>query len=256
MSEPLLFTGNYIDDESVITVSHGDGSKGYLFDRDIDSAWLTSGANSDATEASVIVEFYESGVSVQKDVDRVLIINHNLKTWVLEYWDGSAWQTAVSVAADAADVTLKSFTKVTTSKVRLRATATQIANAEKTIGEMIVCALLLDPARDLESYDPRWRELTSDLVMGDGSLHRVVTRWAQNRVQRYEAKATFRFITEVERAALKAVRDGGDPFLWYPESTYRPKEIYLVFWTNPWTERYVSTYKCAGVEVQMEVREI
>jgi hypothetical protein len=256
-SEPLLFTKNYVDDEALVTVSHGDGSKGYLFDRDQDSKWTTSGANSDATEVSVAVEFYESGVAVSRTIDRILLINHNLKDWHLDYWDGSAWVLLLTVTADALGNTLKTLSSTATTKVRLRATATQIADAEKFVGEMVVCALLVDPGRDVEpAYAPRWRELTAELVMGEGSLHRVTTRWAQNRVQRYEASVTFSFLNSAARDALKAVRDDAEPFLWYPESVTRPAEIYLVFWSAPWAEKYVSSYKGAGSQVTMEVREV
>lgn len=257
MSEPFLFTRNYVDDQSDVTVSHGSGSKSYLFDRDPDSQWVTSGANDDATEASVEVEFFEDGVSVERDIDRLLLINHNFKNWVAEYWNGSAWVTLTSEAADAASTTLKSFGQVSTTKVRVRVTETQVADAEKTLGELIICAILLDPGRDVEpDYQPKWREMSSEQIMGDGSLHKIVTRWAQNRVQRYEARVTFNFLSNADRLTLKAIRDGGVPFLWYPESIYRPAEIYFVEWSAPWSEQYVSSYKGSGTRVQMDLKEV
>ncbi len=256
MSEPLFFTRNYVDDEAIITVSHGDGSKGYMFDRDPDSKWTTSGADDDTTPVTAIVEFFEDGVSVERDIDRFLLINHNFKAWTLEYWDGSAWQSLTSETTDDEEVTLKTFGEVTTSKVRLTVTETQVADSEKEVGEMIVCAMLLNPARDLDDLAVQWREQSSEIMMGDGSVHKMVTRWAQNRVQRFEARVHFSFLSEADRATLKAIRDSGDPFLFYPESTYRPAEIYFVHWSNPWSEKYMSNYKGAGSEVTMTLKEV
>lgn len=257
MSEPILLTRNYVDDESVITVSHGNSSKHYLFDRDPASTWLTSGANSDATEISIIVEFYEGGVAVDKDIDRVLIANHNLEDWIFEYWDGSAWQTVVTKTGDTAGTTMEDFGEVNTTKVKLTATATQTTDAEKFIGEMVVCDLLLDIGRDMESdYQQRWRELSAEQIMGDGSLHKMVTRWAQNRVEKYEAQVNFDFVSEADRVTLKEIRDGGEPFIWYPERTARPTEFYLVHWAGPWAEHYASSYKGAGTRVSLSLREV
>lgn len=256
MSEPLILTKNYVNADDAITVSHGDGSKGYLYDRDKDSKWLTSGANDDATEVSIIVEFYEGTEAVERTIDRVLLINHNLKNWELEYWDGSAWQPLTSETTDGADVTFKSFSEQTTEKVRLLCTETQIADAEKFVGEFIVAALAVDPARDMEDYEVRFRERTNEMVMGDGSIHRTVTRWAQNRLQRYEARVRFSYIADAAREEFRALRDAGEAFLWYPESTTRPDEIWFVFWTSPYRERYVSSYKGAGIEIDLELKEV
>lgn len=256
MPEPLLLTRNYVDDESEITVSHGSVSKGYMFDRDPDSKWTTSGANDDATSVTAIIEFFEDGVAVERDIDRLLLINHNFKAWTLEYWDGAAWQPLTSETVDDEEITFKTFGQVSTTKVRLTVTETQVADQEKEVGEIIVCAILLDPARDPDNLDVTWREMSAEIMMGDGSLHKTVTRWAQNRVQRYECRVNFSFLDEDDRADLKAIRDAGEPFLWYPESVARPGEIYLVHWANPWTEKYVSSYKGAGSEVTMALKEV
>lgn len=257
MAEPKFMDKNYVNEDDLITVSHGNGSKQYLFDRDNVSTWLTSGANDDATEVSIIVEFYEGELAVERDIDRALFINHNLKNYVLEYWDGAAWVELASDTTEDQDVTFLSFTEVTTTKIRLTATETQVADAEKFIGELIVTAELLALAREVEpNYEVRGREQMFEQVMGDGTIRRAVTRWAQNRVQRYEASGAFSFVSEADRADLKDIRDNGDPFLWYPESISRPDEIFYVHWTTPWTERYVTSYKGAGSEIPFKFVEV
>jgi hypothetical protein len=255
-SECLILTKNYVIADDTITVSHADAVKSYLYDRDKDSKWLSSGANNDATQISIEVVFKEGATAVNRAIDKLLLINHNLKTWNFDYWTGSAWTTLASESADAAATTYKSFSQVTTSKVRLLATATQTVNAEKYLGELIVAAVQVTPARDPEILEPRYRERSVEFPMGDGSEHKQVTRWTPNRTQKYGARVVFRLVSEAERLLLKAVCEARAKFLWYPEKTQRPDEIFLVRWSSPWSERYVNTYKGAGSEVSMDLKEV
>lgn len=262
MSEPKIFTKNYIDSESVITVSSGDGSKANLYDRDIDSLFQTSGQDDDADTFQVSADFYEGGVLTPRTIDTLMILNHNLNNWAAMYFDGSTYQPMTLEANDVSNNTIKSFTPVSTTGIVIICVGTQIADAEKFIGELIACALQVDIGHDLETYDQQFREKTKDVILGDGSLHKMVTRWAQNRTEKYEASVRIQLLAtsghdpEEERLALRAIKEAGEPFLWQPESAARPAEIFLVHWANGWNERYVSSYKGAGVEISMQLKEV
>lgn len=256
MSEPKIWTKNYVSGDCTITVSHSDASKGYLYDRDKDAKWLTSGANSDATVASIEVVFKEGSTAVDRTIDKLLIVNHNLKNWDFYSWNGSSWVLQANENTDAATTTYKSFSPVTTSKVKLECDATQIADAEKFIGQLIVAALQMDVGHDFKTYDVRYRERSREIELGDGSKHKMITRWTTYRTQKYEARCAFEFVTEAERLTLKSICESRAPFLFYPESTQRPDEIFLVRWSDPWAEGYVSSYKGAGLLIPMNVKEV
>jgi len=256
MSEPRIFTKNYVNSDDVITVSHGNGSKSNLYDFDRQSKWMTSGANDDDTLASIEVAFYEGSVVATRTIDRLMLLGHNLKTWTAYYWDGSAWQTWASETTDAAADTIKSCTSRATTKIKIECTATQVVDAEKYIGELIVCALTLDIGSDWESYNPKGRERSKEIVLGDGSIHKMTTRFTQYRTQKYEADVVFNFIAEATRDLLKAIREAGEPFLWQPESTTRPAEVYYVHWTTTWDEDYPTPVKSSGNKIQMHLKEV
>lgn len=256
MAEPKILTKNYVSADCTITVSHSDASKGYLYDRDKDSKWLTSGANDDAMVASIEVVFKEGSTAVDRTIDRLLLVNHNLANWDFYSWDGAAWVLQASENTDSASTTYKSFTAVTTAKVKIECDVTQVADAEKFIGEMIVAAEQMDVGHEFDNYNVRYRERSREIVLGDGSTHKMITRWTQNRNQKYEARATFLFVTEAERDTLKGICEARLPFLFYPESSQRPDEIFLVRWANPWAEEYVSSYKGAGLRIAMDVKEV
>jgi hypothetical protein len=223
---------------------------------------LSSGANSDATTITIDVVFKEGTTAVNRAIDSLFLINHNLKNWDFYYWDGAAYQLVAHEDTDAAANTIKSFGSVTTSKVRLVCDSTQSVNAEKYIGEMIVCALQMDIGHDLKSYEVRHRERSREILLGDGSIHKMITRWTQYRTEKYECRAVVEFLNtsghtpETERLTLKAIINSRLPFLWYPESSQRPAEIFLVRNSGPWADRYVSGYKGAGFEVSLDLREV
>lgn len=264
MSEPRIFTKNYVSQDDTITVSHGDATKAYLYDRDNASQWMSSGANDDATQISIEVVFKEGSTAVDRTIDSFFLINHNLKNWDLEYWNGSAWAALANENADDGDYTFKSFGEVTTSKIRLLCDETQTADAEKAVGEMIACALQMDfgQLQDLVGMERRDRERTREITLGDGSEHRMVTLWTKNRATKYTMRATVMFTDEAGqgwgefRAQLKAIVDARRPFLWQPESVTHPDEVFLVRQEEPWSERYVSSYKGAGIEVPLSLSEV
>lgn len=257
MAEPLLLSRNWVDEDCVITITEPDASKSYIFDRDRASVWESVGKADDSLPIDVFIEFFEDGISVERTVDRIILLNNNFSNWTLSYWDGAAYVQATGNGTEPDDDTMNTFTPFTSTKVRLTCSSTKVADQEKSVGEVILCELLFAPADDMEAnYEERFRELSVENVMGDGSIHKMVTRWAQNRVQRYEASVQFKFLSEADRATLKAIRETGDPFLWYPESAARPGEIYYVHWSNPWTARYSASYKNAGSDVSMSLREV
>src|SRR3954468_18215457 len=97
-TEPKFYTQNAVDVESIFTVSHGSGTIGNIYDRDSDTQWLSSGANSDSTQISIEIQFSEA-----RDIDTVLIVNHNLKDVTVTYWNGAAyaaWANQSSLTLD------------------------------------------------------------------------------------------------------------------------------------------------------------
>lgn len=262
MPETKIFTKNYVSADDSITVSHGDGAKAYLYDRDNASCWLSSGADDDTTQITIEIVFKEGSTAVNRTIDSLFLINHNLKNWILEYWDGSAWQTLTSETVDDEDVTFKSFAEQTTAKVRLTCDEAQAVDAEKFIGEMIICALRVDLGDVMMNMERRDRERTKEIVLGDGSEHRMTTLWTKFRSTKYGMRGTMLFVDEPGREwaeirlAMKTIVEERLPFLIQAESILHPDEIFLVRADNPWSERYISPFKGAGIEVPLEVSEV
>ncbi len=255
MSEPKIYTRNYVDSESVFTLSHG-GTPLYAYDRNAATRLVSTGANSDATTVDIEIAFYQGGVAQTRTIDTLALLNHNLKTWTLYRWDGAAYQSVTSQAADALANRVVSFTSFSATKVKLSCSATQTTNAEKAVGEIVLCALTLDVGSDMTGYDVRWRERAREVTLGDGSLHKVFMKDDSGRLGKYEATVRFDYISKATRDLLKAIRDTGQPFLWQPESVSVPEDLFLVHWASTWSDKYTATHKGAGYELAITVKEV
>lgn len=255
MSEPRIFTKNYVMADDIFVSTHG-GTTAYLYDRNSSTQWVTAGANSDATSVDLEISFYENGVAQTRTIDTMFMLNHNLKEWTLYQWNGSSYVSVTSNNADSGANRVQSLSSFSTTKIKLSMLKTQTANQEKAIGELIFGALSLDIGSDMASYDPKWREKSRELVLGDGSIHKVVTRAVSGRNNRYEARVRFQYLTQTQRDNLKSVKETGAPFIWQPESVSLPQEVYYVHWANAWDDKYMASYKGAGYEVTMDVKEV
>lgn len=258
MSEPKFFTKNYVNADDTITVDYGDSVKNKLYDRDVDSKYISSGANSDATRVTLEVVFNEGSTAVNRTIDYFMIHKHNLKAWRFYTWNGSSWDLVHSETVDADDTHIASFSEVTVSKVKLEMDSTQSANQEKEIGEFIVCKVKYETSDpdDFTKYQQKWTEKAKMLKMIDGSNHKVYERITANRIQRYEANCEFKFVSQTFYDTLKSLKEEGVPFLFQPESIQRKNEVYYVHWVNAFNAQYADFNKGAGYKITIQLREV
>ena len=254
MAEPRIYSQNWINSETVITPTHG-GIVQYLYDTNPSTQWVTTGANSDAIYSEIVFEFYSAGVLASRTIDTIFIKNTNISQINVYRWNGSSW---VNVWSNYSGVSPQyaSVSSFSSTKVRVTLGSTVAANNdEKRVGEIVFCNLTL-AADDMASYDTKWREKTKEIVLGDGSIHRVVTRAVSGRIGRYEARCRWSYLSKATRDNMKAIKEAGQPFLWQPESVTVPEEVYYVHWTNTWDDKYMSNFKGAGYEVVMDLKEV
>jgi hypothetical protein len=254
MAEPKIFTRNYIDAQGTQTSTHG-GSVGYLYNRNPRNRFITAGAGNDATTIVLDITFKEAGVTQLRDIDTVALLNHNLKTWALYWRNGSSWDLLTSESADNKENSIKSFTIVSADRIKLEASLTQISNAEKAIGEMIVCGLQIDIGVDFKSYEITGREKARETILGDGSLHRTIFRQSAGQISKYEDKWTLDLVPTATRDSLYEIKQAGEAFYWQPESSSRPEQFFYVHWASPWREKYASVWKAPYFEISGEFKE-
>lgn len=255
MAEPKILTRNYIDAQGTQASTHG-GTLANLFNRNPRNRFVSSGAANDATTLVLDITFKENGVTQLRDITKVALLNHNLKTWALYWRNGSSWDLLTSEAADASENTVKTFTIVSADRIKLEASATQVSHAEKAIGELIVCDQQLDLGIDFKTYEANYRQKVRETILGDGSLHQTVFRQSAGQTQKYECRWSLDLVPAATRDALLEIKQAGEPFYFQPESSQRPEEFFFVHWASPWREKYASPYKGAGYEISGEFKEV
>lgn len=254
-AEPRIYTKNYITSESVFTSGYGTTFASRMADGDRLSQYITSGANSDLTTAIIQADFYEAGVAQLRTIDTLVLLNHNLKEFYIQWYDGVTWTTVVNETVVAVADNVWTFTPVAAYSVRIGATKTQTANQEKAFGELVACANQITFTQEMTQYRVSSRQEAVELKLADGTIRRTVMKSAPNRSNKYEANVQFKYLTSAQLLALKTIKESGAAFLWHPESSSRVDEIYYVHWVGAFQYQYVTTYKGAGHQLDMQLKE-
>jgi len=172
MNAIKIFGENYINKNNAYAFLSGSALVSYLYDQKRQTAWLSSGSNNTIEEYIEITFKNWQGEVVQRTFDRVIILGHNIKAGQLQYWDGSAWQdlTGGTITDNTETDNLIEVTSVTTYKFKIKMTTTQIANAEKYIGEIKVCATILEPTDWLTKFKRNDDDRAGDYRLSKGDL--------------------------------------------------------------------------------------
>ena len=268
-TEPIIYSQNWVNPAATLIVSSNSGVAPLALDRDKNSQWKSSGANSDSTPVTFEIDFMVSGVPATQTFDTFMLINHNIKNYTVAYWNGSAFVPFITQTADASQLqtlnystygntptALATFSPVTTSKILLTLNTTQTANQEKAIGEIVACNMLINPGQDLAVYDVQPRQKQKVKILGDGSVQMAYVFWSPTQCQKYEAQVTWTMLPYTLLNLYVALKQTGAPFLWYPESITRPDDIFYVNWDDAIRWKYSSMYKFSGIDLTMYLREV
>ncbi len=123
----------------IVSVTSGSVVEDNMLDK-LPYTYWTSVASTDSTVETIIIQFSSQAIT------RILLLDHNWKQYTVKYWNGSAFVDFTSVvgldAALVGGITETAFVdgssyyevaSVTTSKIQITVTKTQVANAQKYI---------------------------------------------------------------------------------------------------------------------------
>lgn len=213
---------NFIDANCTLTVTSGDTYKARLCDNKRATRYGSSGS-SEGADVVVQVDFKDRvGVATSRTFDRLILLNHNLKDFYIEYWTGSAWSTiaeSVFTTNTATDNYIVMAASVTTTKIRLTASNTIGAVAEKLIGELMAClfAVAVRHVVVLERSD--WDDGV-DYRTDDGSLVNYM------RFTKLEAKASLQQMSLATYAILEPLVRERAAMVWILHYDFRAADVY------------------------------
>lgn len=138
MSQQIrVFSKNKLDISNanvVLTASQADEFADFVRNRSNTSAWVTTGSV-DADNTTFEVNFVDL-----INIDSIILIKHNFKSYTIEYWDGDSWEdfsTAIAPTTNTAETTFHQFTEVFTTKIRLTILGTMVADEDKYLFQFI-----------------------------------------------------------------------------------------------------------------------
>lgn len=252
---PVIMSKNYVNGDDTFTISSGATGQANLYDWDRATTWQSVGSD-DTTNETIEVEFYEGSDTIDRDFDRLILLDTNIKDFELEYWNGSTWVSIGDTDIDNnADTNVYiSFTKITSvSKVRFNMLKTITADQEKYISELIIGEFTVQLSDVRTTRDRNDISSESSFNLGTGAFKhaRDYTKYSQNIPVEISVVAT--------RNSLKTIHETNDPFIFiwaYDDLTDEEGGIFYVKWVGPWTQRQL--YKGDSVihTVIMRLREI
>lgn len=213
---------NFVNANCLISVSSGDSYKGRICDNKRATRFTTSGS-SEGVAATVQVDFYDRvGSAVSRTFNRLMLLNHNLKNFYIEYWDGVAWQTiaeSVFTTNEDADLYIVMAASVSTTSIRLTATNTIGAVAEKLIGELLAC-LFMTSVRHVVTLDRADWDDGGDYRLDDGTLVDFM------RNTKFEAKVSLQQMSLTTYEIVEPLIRERASMVWILHYDFRAADVY------------------------------
>lgn len=213
---------NFVDANCTLTVTSGDAYKGRLCDNKRATRYGSSGS-SEGVAITVQVDFKDRvGVATSRTFDRIILLNHNLKNFYFEYWNGSAWVSiaeSVFTTNTATDNYIVIATPISATKIRLTATNTIAAVAEKLIGEMMAC-LFKTAVRHIVVLERSDWDDGADYRTDDGTLVSYM------RFSKFEGKTSLQQMSLTTYEILEPLVRERAPMVWILHYDFRAADVY------------------------------
>jgi hypothetical protein len=164
-----------LNDNSTITATSGSAAADRMIDRNLYSYWQSVGSNDTVTETVIVT------MPTPTAITRILLVDHNFKAFTLKWDNAGAWaQFSGVVGLDGAlgggitesafvdNTAYYEFAQVTTTKIQLTVTSTQVANSEKRINQIIATTELgtLSGYPDVDALELSRKLRTNETLSG------------------------------------------------------------------------------------------
>lgn len=234
--QSLIVCGeNFVNQNAVLTLSSGDAYKARLFDNDRGTRCPSIGSSEGASWTVEINFADRRGAGVSRTFDRLVILNHNLKNFYFEYWDaallmwtgiGGTFYTAGNLGDNAAtDNYFVLDAPISSTAIRLTATNTIGAVAEKLVGEIMCCAYVTDVRHIVTIERNDWDD-GGNYRLDSGALVTFM------RSTRFESKVSMDQVTLATYTLLEPLLRERQPMVWILHSDFRAADVFSVVATS------------------------
>lgn len=257
MSNVKFFKQNLINSTCSFSLTSAlTSSTIYLFDEN-DNTKLTSIASSDT--ASEIWDFTFSGAQT---VSAFHMANHNFKQFSLKYWSATAFvdfSTPIATTTNSGTYHyMDNFTAVSTSKIRLQADKTIVADMEKSMGGFRVLnemgEMSRNPVKANIKYHENAKNYYTDAKESVNVLFGVSTRF----------DLEWKNLPATDISLLEECKYLGEPFYVYlcggtycsTARGWRLEDITLVNYTNPFDPEIADNLLANGENIKVTLEGV
>lgn len=229
----------------------------YMFNRNNNSAWITTDS-SDAGTTALEIDFGQ-----EYDITNLLLVLHNLKAFTIQY-DDSGWTDFLPAINESTntEVTKRfTFAKVAVQKIRIIITGTMVADEDKIIRQLIIA----DLAGQMNGYPqiqkPTHSTNKKNVKMLSGKYAVIES------VGAFSTTLSIKLLSDSEDAALiEHLYTSRNSFiLWMcggDESQfknllkgYRKEDIYLIRPSDEYKNEFFTNYT-TGTKFRMKLQEV
>lgn len=207
----IILRQNFVDTTTQFTTSNGTTTIANLFDRDRETQWVSENAGTDATFAALRIVF-----DTTQTVSQIVVLNTNVSS-ILTYANTTSSVLASVGPLASQDVYFSFATNTTVKEVVIIMVATQVADQEKEIGEVIVSNNLYNFTSDRfpthDAYNPRIHKKQVVHEMSDGGTA------TYNIKNKFHADIDLSFVPTTTFDSLKTIYDLTEPFIFIPFET-------------------------------------
>lgn len=262
MSNMEFLSINSLNTTTQITVSTNSNTS-RLFDREYTNQYVSSGDNDDATTTTIRIDF-----SSYQSVDRIILENHNFKSFKIYYNSVSANLFSLTSAATGTaewnqnsetNLYLKLEAAVSVNSLFIEVTATMAADEEKKIGQLWITKQIyaLDNNPDAKGYKPQLMSKSYDHKMSDGGIARYFIS------DKFNANVSLKYIDSGEYTSLRNIYDTVSSFVFVPfptatnwDSDFPNGRIYECNWVKGFDfEQYQSNLTTNGFKGTIRLKE-
>lgn len=247
MARMDLLRSNLINTTTSVTgTSNLAGFAQYLFDRNLNFRYATSGYTSNTT---AVLSWVFASPQV---ISHVLLQNHNLRDFRL-YYNSVTANSLLITTTNSATSTYVSFASTTVSSVDLQMNAPITGDNEKAVGEWVLSDRLYQFSNNptAQNYDPQ------------ANMHRILHRMPDGGVaafiikNKYKAKLSLDYISTTSRDTLLSIYNSTPTFYFLPEPTATGWEGFAreVLWTNPFNFTWGENSKTQGFNGEIVLEE-
>lgn len=241
-----------------VATDNGQASADLLRNRNNTSGWMTTDSDDTATTT------LEANMVNQNDIDNIILVNHNFKEFTIQYWNGLSYvnfSPTINQTTNAETTSRFSFTKVTTSKIKITITATQTANADKRMTQLIITELLgtFNMQPEIKPEIDKNRKVTKYLSGKKNiarSLESFTVDFAMKNVINSADLSLVETLYDSYFGFLVWLCGGTQDQYLFQRRGYRLEDIFLMNVANEYSPQYEESRYSNGIKVDLRLVEV